>query len=86
MTQDEQHQLDRLEAKLDRWMGELTVVRIEQAAHVASNEAHDAKRIAGELSDTRRDVVKLGAIIGGVVLVVNSVAVTIIIRAISGGP
>ena len=84
MTADEQRQLDRMETKLDHFMEQVTVLQVAHASHTASNTEHDVLRIAEELSETRRDVVKLGAIIGGVVLVINSVAATIIIKTVGG--
>jgi DNA anti-recombination protein RmuC len=84
MTADEQRQLDRMEAKLDHFMEELICVKVAQASHIASNTEHDIIHLAEELNNMRREVVKLGAIIGGAVLVVNSIAATIIVKTIGG--
>lgn len=85
MTQDEQRQLDRMELKVDSFMRAQAALQVAQAAHEASSTtAHGLADLSSELQATRRDVVKLGAIIGGVTLLANAVAVTVVVRMVTG--
>ena len=63
MTADEQRQLDRMEAKLDRYYGEVVSARIELAEHRGSAIAHNAPAIAAELIVAKSEAAELRAAI-----------------------